>query len=81
MIRFRHRTNSDGDFQILQWTTGSDGGRFGPIVHHTDAEREYSHDRKSAQPNGRIVVSMKKTIGSACSAFNRGSTAGRIFSR
>jgi hypothetical protein len=40
--------NSDGDLEMLQWTTMRDGARFGLIVHHTDAEREYAYDRKSA---------------------------------
>ncbi len=44
--------NSDGDLQMLQWTTISDGPRFGLIVHHTDAEREWAYDRKS--PVGRL---------------------------
>ena len=40
--------NSDGDLQMLQWTTMSGGGaRLGLIVHHTDAEREYAYDRDS----------------------------------
>jgi hypothetical protein len=39
--------NSDGDFQMLQWTTAGGGARFGLIVHHDDAEREYAYDRKS----------------------------------
>jgi hypothetical protein len=30
-----------GDLQMLQWTTAGDGPRFGLIVHHTDAEREW----------------------------------------
>ena len=37
--------NSDGDLQMLQWATLADGVRFGLIVHHTDAEREYAYDR------------------------------------
>jgi phosphoserine phosphatase len=37
--------NSDGDLEMLQWTTLADGVRFGLIVHHTDAEREYAYDR------------------------------------
>jgi hypothetical protein len=40
--------NSDGDFQMLQWTTTAGGRRFGLIVHHTDAEREYAYDRKTS---------------------------------
>ena len=37
--------NSDGDLEMLQWTTMSGGRRLGLIVHHTDAEREYAYDR------------------------------------
>ena len=62
--------NSDGDLQMLQYTTGSPGARFGLLVHHTDAEREYDYDRKSAigrlnkaldeaSTNGWTVVSIK----------------------
>jgi hypothetical protein len=39
--------NSDGDLEMLQWTTLADGLQFGLIVHHTDAEREYAYDRTS----------------------------------
>jgi phosphoserine phosphatase len=39
--------NSDGDLEMLQWTTIAKGPRIGMIVHHTDAEREYAYDRKS----------------------------------
>jgi hypothetical protein len=62
--------NSDGDLQMLQWTTKSGGRRFGLIVHHTDGEREYAYDRTShfgrldkaldaAAQNDWTVVSMK----------------------
>ncbi len=39
--------NSDGDFQMLEWTTAGSGPRFGLLVHHTDAKREWAYDRKS----------------------------------
>ena len=39
--------NSDGDLQMLQWGTSGAGKRFGLIVHHTDAEREWAYDRQS----------------------------------
>lgn len=39
--------NSDGDLEMLQWTTMTNSLRFGMIVHHTDAKREYAYDRKS----------------------------------
>jgi hypothetical protein len=62
--------NSDGDFEMLQWTTAGDGLRLGLIVHHTDAVREYAYDRDSmvgqlvrgldeAKERGWILVSMK----------------------
>ncbi|MDX0408133.1 haloacid dehalogenase-like hydrolase [Sinorhizobium medicae] len=38
--------NSDGDLEMLQWTTMTGGtARFGMLIHHTDAEREYAYDR------------------------------------
>jgi hypothetical protein len=40
--------NSDGDLQMLQWTTAGDGSRFALYVHHTDAKREWAYDRKSS---------------------------------
>lgn len=39
--------NSDGDLQMLQWATAGPGRRFGLLVHHTDAEREWQYDRDS----------------------------------
>jgi hypothetical protein len=39
--------NSDGDLQMLKWTAAGEGPRFCLYVHHTDAEREWSYDRKS----------------------------------
>ena len=44
--------NSDGDLQMLQYTTiardrSDSTPRFGMIVHHTDAEREWAYDRDS----------------------------------
>jgi len=39
--------NSDGDLEMLQWTTMSGGVRLGLIVHHTDAEREFAYDRQA----------------------------------
>src|ERR1700761_3800275 len=36
--------NSDGDLQMLQWTTIGTGWRFGLLVHHTDPVREYAYE-------------------------------------
>jgi hypothetical protein len=63
--------NSDGDFEMLQWTTAGNGPRLGLLVHHTDAEREYAYDRNSpigqlargldeAAKQGWVVVDMKE---------------------
>jgi hypothetical protein len=40
--------NSDGDLEMLQWTTAGRGARFALLVHHTDAAREWAYDRQSA---------------------------------
>ena len=42
--------NSDGDYEMLEWTTKSPSThpRFGLIVHHTDAEREYARSLQNA---------------------------------
>jgi len=39
--------NSDGDFEMLEWTTSGTGPRFGLIIHHDDALREWAYDRES----------------------------------
>ncbi len=39
--------NSDGDYEMLRWTTSGPGPRLGVIVHHTDAAREWAYDRLS----------------------------------
>lgn len=68
--------NSDGDLQMIEYTTAGEGRRLGLFVHHTDADRESAYDRKShvgkldlaldrADANGWIIVDMKndwKTI-------------------
>jgi phosphoglycolate phosphatase-like HAD superfamily hydrolase len=68
--------NSDGDFEMLEWTTAGKGSRLGMIIHHTDAEREFAYDREShigklvkgldeAAPRGWTIIDMKndwKTI-------------------
>lgn len=62
--------NSDGDYQMLEWTTGGPGRRLGMIVHHDDAVREVAYDRDShfgkldkamdaAPAQGWVLISMK----------------------
>jgi len=62
--------NSDGDFQMLEWTTTGEGARLGVLIHHTDSLREWAYDRHSqvgrldrgldeAAERGWVVVNMK----------------------
>ncbi|NWK55126.1 haloacid dehalogenase-like hydrolase [Verrucomicrobiaceae bacterium N1E253] len=39
--------NSDGDFEMIEWTTSGDGPRLGAFVHHDDAQREWQYDHPS----------------------------------
>jgi hypothetical protein len=63
--------NSDGDFEMLEWTTSAKGPRLGAIVHHTDAAREWAYDRDShvgqlvrgldeGPKRGWVIVDMKR---------------------
>ena len=63
--------NSDGDLQMLQWTTAGAGRRFGLLVRHTDDVREWAYDRDShigrldkaldeAESKGWTVVDMQR---------------------
>jgi len=62
--------NSDGDTEMLEWTTIGHVPSLGLLVHHTDAGRETAYDREShvgrldtaldeAPSRGWIVVDMK----------------------
>jgi phosphoglycolate phosphatase-like HAD superfamily hydrolase len=62
--------NSDGDLEMLQWTTAGKGARFAMLIHHTDAVREWAYDRNwaiskldkaldEANAKGWTVVDMK----------------------
>ncbi len=63
--------NSDGDLQMLQWTSATNRLHFALIVHHTDSKHEVAYDRDSAighldkaldeaGQKGWTVVNMKK---------------------
>lgn len=63
--------NSDGDFEMLEWTTSGPGARMGLLIHHDDAVREWAYDRDShvgrldralaeAPKRGWSLVSMKQ---------------------
>lgn len=62
--------NSDGDYEMLEWTSAGGKG-IGILIHHTDAEREYAYDSLSnsgtlekalhdASRQGWLVVDMKR---------------------
>ncbi len=62
--------NSDGDLEMLWWTTAGKGPRFGMLIRHTDDVREVAYDRKSsigrldkaldmAPEKGWVVADMK----------------------
>lgn len=62
--------NSDGDLQMLQWTTSGTGASLGMIVRHTDGDREFAYDQAGmsslkqslieADQQGWIVVDMQR---------------------
>jgi phosphoserine phosphatase len=63
--------NSDGDIEMLEWTTSAPRNRLGLLVHHTDAVREYAYDRDArfgklsraldeGKQRGWLVVDMKR---------------------
>jgi phosphoglycolate phosphatase-like HAD superfamily hydrolase len=62
--------NSDGDLQMLQWTSTNSRPNLSLILHHTDSVREYAYDREShigkldkaldeGQQKGWVIVDMK----------------------
>lgn len=63
--------NSDGDYEMLDYSTSGSGPRLGIIIHHDDGAREYAYDRDShvgrlargldsAATKGWLVTSMKQ---------------------
>ncbi len=63
--------NSDGDYEMVRWTTSGSGPRLGAFVHHTDGEREWEYDRAShvgrldrgldeAAARGWVVIDMRE---------------------
>ncbi len=62
--------NSDGDYEMLEWTTAGEGKRLGLLLRHDDSAREYAYDRDShigkldrglddAADKGWVIVSIK----------------------
>lgn len=53
--------NSDGDYEMLRYTTAGDRQSLGVLVHHTDAPREFAYDRQSAM--GRLDRALDEADG------------------
>lgn len=72
--------NSDGDHEMLQWTTVGRKPSFGLIVHHTDAEREYAYD---AHPNssGRLTVALEAAPQRGWTVVDMRKDWNRVFSK
>ncbi len=68
--------NSDGDLQMLQWTTAGTGATLGMIVRHTDGDREFAYDQggmsslkqalADAENEGWVVVDIKRHWKQVC---------------
>jgi hypothetical protein len=46
--------NSDGDRAMLEWTGAGEGARLTMLVHHDDAEREYSYGPCGGLPDTKV---------------------------
>jgi len=46
--------NSDGDQQMLEWTTAGTGARLGMLVLHDDAQREYAYGPANGLPDSKV---------------------------
>jgi len=46
--------NSDGDKEMLQWTTAGDGARLGLLVLHDDAKREVAYGPADGLPDTKV---------------------------
>jgi len=53
--------NSDGNRQMLEWTTGGAGARLGMLVLHDDAMRQFAYG-SAAGPPATHVGSLTQTL-------------------
>jgi phosphoglycolate phosphatase-like HAD superfamily hydrolase len=70
--------NSDGDWQMLQWTAAGKGPHLMGLVHHTDAVREYAYDRQSAV--GRLDKALDDAHAKGWTVVDMKSDWKRVFS-
>jgi phosphoglycolate phosphatase-like HAD superfamily hydrolase len=69
--------NSDGDLQMLQWSTASTGPRFGLLVHHTDPVREYAYEASSM---GKLDVALIEAAARGWTVVDMKNDWNRVFS-
>ncbi len=60
--------NSDGDLQMMQWTSSNKYKSFMLYVHHTDSLREWSYDRDSH--NGKLDKGLDEAIAKGWTVIN-----------
>jgi phosphoserine phosphatase len=68
--------NSDGDLQMLQWTSAGTGSRFGLLVHHTDSLREYAYD---VSPLGKLEVALTEAAAKGWTVVDMKNDWNRVF--
>jgi phosphoglycolate phosphatase-like HAD superfamily hydrolase len=68
--------NSDGDLQMLQWTTGRAGSSFALLVHHTDSVREFAYDASSM---GKLEVALTEAAAKGWTVVDMKNDWNRVF--
>ena len=68
--------NSDGDLQMLQWSTAGTGPRLGLIVHHTDPVREFAYDASSM---GKLEVALTEAAARGWTVVDMKNDWNRVF--
>jgi phosphoglycolate phosphatase-like HAD superfamily hydrolase len=68
--------NSDGDLQMLQWTSGGTGSRFGLLVRHTDPVREFAYDASSM---GKLDVALTEAAAKGWTVVDIKNDWNRVF--
>ncbi len=68
--------NSDGDLEMLQWTTICPGCRFALVVHHTDPIREYAYE---VSPLGKLQVALTEAAARGWTVVDMKNDWNRVF--
>jgi phosphoglycolate phosphatase-like HAD superfamily hydrolase len=68
--------NSDGDLQMLQWTSASAGRSLALLVHHTDSVREFAYDASSM---GKLEVALTEAVAKGWTVVDMKNDWNKIF--